>query len=128
MLSKDCLQGFGEGGVEGKGDGEGVVRRLSAGSLSSRGVEESASYFFHDGGDPLGREAVAETDVSNGLKFSVQVLRRADVVGSSCEGSDDTVLRGVGRAGGVLGVEVGVGRLPVDGGGLIRVDEDVEEG
>ena len=35
---------------------------------------------------------------------------------------------GVGGAGGVLGVEFGVGRLPVDRGGLIRVDEDVEEG
>jgi hypothetical protein len=31
-------KGFGEGG---EGDGEGVVRRLSARSLSSRGVEES---------------------------------------------------------------------------------------
>ena len=71
VLSKDCLQGFGEGGVEGKGDGEGVVRRLSAGSLSWGGVEESASDFFHDGCDPLRGEAVAKTDVSDGLKFSV---------------------------------------------------------
>ena len=84
VLSKDCLQGFGEGGVEGKGDGEGVVRRLSAGSLSSRGVEESSSYFFHDGGDPLRREAVEEGDISDGLEFSIQVLIRAEVIGSSC--------------------------------------------
>jgi hypothetical protein len=51
--SKDSLQGFGEGEVEGNGDGEGEVERLSAGSLSSRGVEEFLSYFFYDGGDPL---------------------------------------------------------------------------
>ena len=128
MLSEDLLQGFGEGGMVGKGDGEGVVRGLSLRSLSSRGVEESASNFFHDRCDPVRREAVEGADVSDSLELSVQVLRRTDIVGSSCEGSDDTVLRGVGRAGGVLGVEVGVGRLPVDGGGLIRVDEDVEEG
>ena len=67
VLSKDSLQGFGEGGVEGEGEGEGVVRRLSARSLSSGGVEESTSYFLHDGGDALGREAVEETDVSDGL-------------------------------------------------------------
>jgi hypothetical protein len=30
--------------------------------------------------------------MSDGLEFSVQVLRRADVVGSSCEGSDDTAV------------------------------------
>ena len=84
VLSKDGLQGFGEGGVEGKGDGEGVVRRLSAGSLSSRGVEESSSYFFHDGGDPLRREAVEEGDISDGLEFSIQVLIRAEVIDSSC--------------------------------------------
>ena len=80
VLSKDSLQGFGKGGVE----GEGVVRRLSAESLSSGGVAESALYFFHDGGDPLGREAVEETDVSDGLELRGQVLRRADVVGTSC--------------------------------------------
>ena len=84
VLSKDSLQGFGEGGVEGEGDGEGVVRRLSAGSLSSGGVAESALYFLHDGGDPLGREAVEETDVSDGLELRGQVLRRTDVVGTSC--------------------------------------------
>ena len=74
MLSKDALQGFGEGGVVGKGDGEGVVRRLSVGSLSSGGVEEFVSNFFHDGGDPSGRKAVEEADVSDSLEFSVQVL------------------------------------------------------
>ena len=62
------------------------------------------------------------------LKFCVQVLGGADVVGSPGEGSDDAVLRGVGGAGGVLRVEVGVGRFTVDGGGLVRMDEDVEEG
>jgi hypothetical protein len=58
--------------VEGKGDGKGVVRRLSAGSLLSRGVEESLSYFFHDGGDPSRREAVEEGVISDGLEFSIQ--------------------------------------------------------
>ena len=88
-----------------EGDGEGVVRSLSVGSLSSGGVEESASNFFHDGSDPLGRKAVEEADVSDSLEFSIQVLRGAGVVGSSCEGSDDAVLGGVGSVGGVLGVE-----------------------
>ena len=36
------------------------------------------------------------------------MLRRADVVGPPCEGSDDAVLGGIGDAEGVLGVEVGV--------------------
>jgi hypothetical protein len=35
---KIVFRGFGEGGVEGKRDGEGLVRRLSAGSLSSKEV------------------------------------------------------------------------------------------
>jgi hypothetical protein len=65
--------------VEGKGDGEGIVRRLSAGSLSSRGVEESSSYFFHDGVDPLRREAVGEGDISESLEYSIRVLSRAEV-------------------------------------------------
>ena len=56
------------------------------------------------------------------------MLRRTEVVGTSCEGSDNTVLGGVSSAGGVLGVEVGVRGLPVDGGGLVRMDEDVKEG
>jgi hypothetical protein len=76
--------------MEGKGDGEGVVRRLSAGRS---GVQCP----------------------------SVNLLRGADVVGSSGEGSDDTVLGGVGGAGRVLA-------LKVSGGGLFRVDKDVEEG
>ena len=36
---------------------------------------------------------------------------RADVIGSSGEETDDTVLRGVGDAGGVLRVEVVMGGL-----------------
>ena len=36
--------------------------------------------------------------MSDGLEFSVKVnLRGTDVVSSSSKGSDDTVLRGVGR-------------------------------
>ena len=37
-------------------------------------------------------------------------------------------LGGGGSAGVVAGVEVGVGRFAVDGGGLIRMDDDVKEG
>ena len=54
------------------------------------------------------------------------MLRRAEAVGSSNEGSDNTVLGGVGCAGGVLHVEVGVCRLAVDGCRFIRVYQDVE--
>ena len=128
MLSEDLLQGFGEGGMVGKGDGEGVVRGLSLRSLSSRGVEESASNFFHDRCDPVRREAVEEADVSDSLELSVQVLRRTDIVGSSCEGSDDAVLGGVGGAGVVLRVEVGMSGLPVNRGGLVWMDKHVKEG
>ena len=55
------------------------------------------------------------------------MLRGTDVVGSSSKGSDDAVLRRVSRAGGVLRVEVGVGRFPVHRGGLVRVNQYVEE-
>jgi hypothetical protein len=58
----------------------------------------------------------------------MQVLIRAEVIGSSCEGSVDTVPREVGGAGRVLSVEVSVGGFSVDEGGLIRVDEYVKEG
>ena len=51
----------------------------------------------------------------------MQVLERAEVVGPPYEGSDDAVLGGVGGAGGVLQVEVGMGRFSVDGRGLVRV-------
>ena len=42
------------------------------------------------------------------------MLGRSDVVGSSGEGSDDTVFGGGWSRGVVAGVEVGVGRFPVD--------------
>ena len=41
MLTKDVLQGYGEGGMVGEGYGEAVVRSLSVRSLSSGGIEES---------------------------------------------------------------------------------------
>lgn len=69
VLTKDFLQGFGEGGMVGEGDGEGVVGSLSVRSLSSGGVEESSPYFFHNRGDPLWREAIEEANVSDRLKF-----------------------------------------------------------
>jgi hypothetical protein len=58
---------------------------------------------------------VEEADISDGKEFSVQVLRRADIVDSSCEGCDDTV----GSAGRVLGVEVSVSGFSVDGDGSL---------
>ncbi len=65
--------------------------------------------------------------MSDCLEFSVKVLRGTHVVGSSSKGSDDAVLGGVGSAGGVLRVEVGVSRFPVYRGGLVRVNLYVEE-
>ncbi|MCP3679661.1 MAG: hypothetical protein GY782_05085 [Gammaproteobacteria bacterium] len=65
--------------------------------------------------------------MSDCLEFSVKVLRGTDVVGSSSKGSDDAVLGGVGSAGGVLRVEVGVSRFPVYRGGFVRVNEYVKE-
>ena len=65
--------------------------------------------------------------MSDCLEFSVEVLGRTDVVGSSSQGSNNAVLRGVGRAGGVLRVEVCVSRFPVHRGGFVVVDKDVEE-
>ena len=56
------------------------------------------------------------------------MLRGAEVVGSSSQGSDDAVLGGVGSAGVVLHVEVGMSGLAVDGCGLIRMYQDVEVG
>ena len=56
------------------------------------------------------------------------MLRGADVVGSSSQGSDNTVLGSVCSAGGVLHVEVGMCRFAVDGCRLIRVYQNVEVG
>ncbi len=55
------------------------------------------------------------------------MLRGTHVADSSSRGSDDAVLRRVGRAGGVLRVEVGVSRFPVYRGGFVRVNEYVKE-
>ena len=52
----------------------------------------SATCFVHDGSDKLGRESVEKADVSDGLQFSVKVLWGAEVVGSSSERSDKSVL------------------------------------
>ena len=56
------------------------------------------------------------------------MLRGTDVVGTTSEGSDNTVLGRCRGAGGVLGVEVGVGGFPINRGRFVGVDEDVEEG
>ena len=53
-------------------------------------------------------------------------MRGAEVVGAGGEGADGGVLGGGCSAGVVAGVEVGVGGSEVDGGGLIRMDEDVK--
>jgi len=47
-------------------------------------------------------------------QFCVEVLRGAKVVGSSGEGSDDTVFGAVGSAGVLFDVEVGVCRFAVN--------------
>ena len=62
------------------------------------------------------------------LEFVLEILGRADVVGTSGEGSDHTVFGGGGSAGVVAYVEVGMSRFSVDGCGLVRVDVDVHEG
>lgn len=49
-------------------------------------------------------------------------------MGTTSEGSDNTVLGRCRGAGGVLGVEVGVGGFPISGGKSVGADEDVEEG
>lgn len=93
VLSEDFLQGFGEGRVVGKGDVEGEVWSLSGGLLRSRRSEVSAACFVHDGSDTLRRESVEEADVSDCLQLSLQVLWGTEVVGSSSERSDNSVLR-----------------------------------
>ena len=60
------------------------------------------------------------TDVSDGQQFSLQVLWGVEVVGSSSERSDNSVLRSVGGGGGVLRIEVGVGGFSVNLSGCIR--------
>ena len=75
------------------------------------------------------REAVEGADVAYCLEFGVEVLRGiTEVVGSSGQGSDGTVLGGVRGAGRVLHVEVGVSRLAVHGCGLFGVYQDVQVG
>ena len=60
--------------------------------MRSRRGEVSAACFVHDGSDTLRRESVEEADVSDCLQLSLQVLRGAEIVGSSSERSDKTVL------------------------------------
>ncbi len=49
-------------------------------------------------------------------------------MGTSRQGSDDTVFGGGCGAGVVASLEVGVSGLSVDGCGFVRMDEDVKEG
>lgn len=58
------------------------------------------------GGAPLRRQTC--------LAFRSSELRRANIVGLLFNESDDAVLGGIDGTGGVLGVDVGVGRCPVD--------------
>ena len=51
------------------------------------------------------------------------MLGGAQLVSTTGEGTDDRLLRGHGGSRGVVGVEIGVGRLPVDGGPGVRVNE-----
>ena len=57
---------------------------------------------------------VDEAVVSDSLQFGVQVLWGAEVVGSSSERSDNSVLRLNGGGGVVLRKEVGVGGFSVN--------------
>ena len=43
------------------------------------------------------------------------------------ESTDDRLLRGHGDSREVVGVEIGVGRLPVDGGAGVRVNDNIKE-
>ena len=54
------------------------------------------------------------------------MLEGAQFVRTTCtgEGTDDRLLRGHGGSRGVVGVEIGVGRLPVDGGAGVRLPVD----
>ena len=57
------------------------------------------------------------------------MARGADIADPAWEGSNITGLGGCSSVGGVLGVEIGADRgLPINRGGFIRVDEDIEEG
>ena len=76
----------------------------------------------------MGRVPVLQACRVDCLKFVLEMLGRADVVGTSGEGSDDTVFGGGGSAGIVAYVEVGMSRFSVDGCGLVRVNVDVHEG
>ena len=62
------------------------------------------------------------------VKFGLKTLRRADVVGSSGQGSDENVFGGGWCRGVVADIRVGVSGFPVDRGRFVRVDEDVYEG
>ena len=55
------------------------------------------------------------------------MLVGAQFVRTTGEGTDDRLVRGHGGSRGVVGVEIGVGRLPVDGGaGVISLYSSVE--
>ena len=56
----------------------------------------------------MGRVPVLQVCRVDCLKFVLEMLGRADVVGTSGEGSDDTVFGGGGSAGIVAYVEVGI--------------------
>ena len=51
----------------------------------------------------------------------------AQLVRTTGEGTDDRLLRGHGGSRGVVGVEIGVGRLPVDGDAGVRVNDNIKK-
>ena len=61
--------------------------------------------------------------------LSPSVYMGVDVVGTACEGSDNTVLGRCSSTGGLgVLVEIVLFGLPINRGKFIRVDEEVEEG
>ena len=49
-------------------------------------------------------------------------------MGSSCKGSDHTILRGGRGTGIVAEIEVGVSRFSEDRSGIVRLDDDIHVG
>ena len=123
---EDSLDAGGEGRMVGEGN---AMKEFPRRTRKGRG---RTAKFGEDGGHQrrgvMGRKSVRQADVVDGVQFLVEVLGRADGEGTAGEGVDNGVPRGNRSGGVVLDVEVGVGRLPVDRGRKVRMEEDVQVG